>query len=214
MTTLRSLFYFYGTEYKTAAITSNVTYDPYITNYYSTTETNIDTDTVERFRAFISTSDTFYATYGYDYYAPYPVNATYPVNAPYYPAIKSFQHKFNMQPNIKTRAHLIIFKKETNKEKTAIDTLREMITELEFRKYIKYGFILVKGKSGRVYQIFRNKYHTKVYENGVLVEEICVRIKDKEIPPTDNVIAFKIMVEADEAYFHQIGNVYNMKKAA
>lgn len=96
----------------------------------------------------------------------------------------------------------------------AIETLREMITEAEFRKYMKYGFITVRGKSGCTYQIFRNRSHTKVWVNGKVVEEICVRIEGKEVPPTDNVIAFKIMVETDEDAFKKLGNVYNMREAA
>lgn len=50
----------------------------------------------------------------------------------------------------------------SDEEWKAIDTLREMITELEYRKYLKDGFILVPGKSGRIYQVFRKRSHTKV----------------------------------------------------
>jgi hypothetical protein len=88
-----------------------------------------------------------------------------------------------------------------------------MITELEFRKYINYGFLSVRGRSGRVYQIFRNQSHTKVWKGDKLVEEVCVRIRES-VPPTDNVIAFKAIVEADEEEFHKIGNVYKMEKVA
>jgi len=100
------------------------------------------------------------------------------------------------------------------REAKAIETLREMISETEYRKYIKYGFILVRGHSGAVYQIFREKSHTKVWEKGKLIEEICVRISDHDIPPTDNVIAFKVLIETSEDLFRKRGNVYNMRKAA
>lgn len=113
---------------------------------------------------------------------------------------------------IKSRANFL-YKYEKN-EWNAIETLREMITEQEFRKYIKYGFVLVTGNSGRVYQVFRNKSHTKVWEKGRVVEEICVRIKDRKIPLTDNVIAFKQLIEIDENEFKKMGNVYKMKVAA
>jgi len=119
--------------------------------------------------------------------------------------------KNNLTIIVKSRAEF--FGTIPKNEWTAIDTLREIITEKEFRNYLRYGFILVKGKSGKVYQIFRNKHHIKVWLNGKVIEEVCVRIKNGKIPPTDNVIAFKIMVEADEAYFHQIGNVYKMRQA-
>jgi len=98
-------------------------------------------------------------------------------------------------------------------EWAAMQTLREMITETEYRKYIRDGFISVRGQSGKVYQIFRNRWHTKVYFRGELVEEICVRLKGSA-PPTDNVIAFKTMIEFDEEYFASLGNRYNMRQAA
>jgi len=95
-------------------------------------------------------------------------------------------------------------------EWTAIETLREMVTEMEFRRFLKYGFITVKGKSGNIYQIFRDKAHTKVWQNGKVIEEICVRLRDWMIPRTDNLIAFKIMIETDEEEFRKSGNVYKM----
>lgn len=111
----------------------------------------------------------------------------------------------------KTRGDLVNHVSEN--ELVAIETLREMISETEYRRYMKYGFISVRSKSGSVYQVFRNHPHTKVWKDGKLVEEVCVRIRNK-VPPTDNVIAFKIMIETDEDEFKKIGNVYNMRKAA
>jgi len=124
------------------------------------------------------------------------------------------------------KANLCIYKpsrvayydQETNirAEKIALETLRDMITEQEFRHYLRYGFLTVRGSSGRVYQIPRDGHHTKIWERGKLVEEVCVRIKDKQIPPTDNVIAFKVMVETNEEMFKALGNVYknNLEAAA
>jgi hypothetical protein len=99
-------------------------------------------------------------------------------------------------------------------ELVALSSLREMISESDYRKYVVHGFILVTAESGRVYQIFRNRSHTKVWENGVVVEEVCVRISDHNMPATDNVIALKTILEHSEEEFHAIGNVYNMRKAA
>ncbi len=118
----------------------------------------------------------------------------------------------NLAVHVKSRANVISKVKEN--EQVAIETLRETITEREFRKYIKYGFVLVKGKSGDTYQVFRNRSHTKVWRNGKVIEEVCVRIRsDQKVPPTDNVIAFKTMIETDEQEFKKIANVYNMKVA-
>lgn len=121
---------------------------------------------------------------------------------------KILRLKNNMTIIVHSRAQPIRIAEQN--EMTALDTLREMITEAEFRKYMVHGFILVKGKSGCVYQIYRNRVHTIVWENGEIIEEICVRIKDRKIPPTDNVIVFKILIETSEDEFKKLGNVYNM----
>ena len=102
----------------------------------------------------------------------------------------------------------------TKNEQVAIDTLRESITEDEFRRYIKYGFVLVDGQEGKTYQVFKNRSHTKVWKNGKVVEEICIHIKDYNIPPTDSVIAFRAMIRTSEEYFRKMGNVYKMERAA
>ena len=120
--------------------------------------------------------------------------------------------KKNLNIQVKSRANLS--QNISEPESRAMETLREMITEREFRKYLRYGFILVKSKSGKTFQVFRNRSHTKVWEGGKLVEEICVRIKDSKIPPTDNVIAFKVAIEADEDAFVSMGNRYNYRQAA
>jgi hypothetical protein len=119
---------------------------------------------------------------------------------------------------IKLRSNMTIIVKSrsnpiagiSNSEAIAIETLREMITEEEYRRYIKHGFILVKGHSGDVYQVFRMASHTKVWRSGTVVEEVCVRIQDVKVPPTDNVIAFKTIIEASEAEFKKLGNVYKL----
>jgi hypothetical protein len=99
-------------------------------------------------------------------------------------------------------------------ELVALETLREMISESDFRKYLKYGFVLVEGSSGCTYQIFRDRAHTKVWRGGILLEEICVRIKDSNVPKTDNVIAFMTMVRTDEDAFKALGNRYKMYREA
>ncbi len=113
--------------------------------------------------------------------------------------------------HVKTRARP--FRDMSSSEITAVETLREMITEKEYRKYIKYGFILVSDGKGNVYQIFRNGAHTSVWNNGKVIKEVCVRIKDRKIPPTDNLIAFKTIIETDPTEFEKMGNVYKMEVA-
>jgi len=104
------------------------------------------------------------------------------------------------------------YSKVPENEQIAMDTLRESITEEEFRKYIKFGFILVKGQEGKTYQVFKNRSHTKVWKNDKVIEEICIHIKDYNIPPTDSVIAFRTMIKTSEEYFKKMGNVYKMRE--
>ena len=99
-------------------------------------------------------------------------------------------------------------------ERKALGTLREMVSETDFRKYLKYGFVIVPAISGAQYQIFRNRSHVKVWKNGKCIEEICVNIANHSIPQTDKIIAFKTMIEADEQEFKTFGNVYKMARAA
>jgi len=138
---------------------------------------------------------------------------------PYFPksprSIKRENIKKNLATHFKSRANSVNpLKGLPENEQRAIETLREEITESEFRKYIKYGFVLVKGQSGKTYQIYRNESHTKVWKNGKVIEEICVRIKNYKIPPTDNVIAFSNMIQIDEEEFRKIGNVYKRMSVA
>lgn len=95
-------------------------------------------------------------------------------------------------------------------EAVAIETLRESVTENEWRRYMRNGFLCVRGKSGRVYQILAHGHHIAVWESGTKIAEICSYIKDVAVPATDKVIAFKTMVECDEEELWRRGNVYHM----
>jgi hypothetical protein len=115
---------------------------------------------------------------------------------------------------ILTKSRSDKFGQISESEKTTLETLRDMITEQEFRHYLRYGFLAVRGSSGRMYQVFRNQPHTKVWYQGKVVEEVCVRIRDRNVPSTDNIIAFKTMIETNEDMFKSLGNVYKNKEAA
>jgi hypothetical protein len=125
-----------------------------------------------------------------------------------YKTIFKSKLKSNLRIHVKSRARF--YQTFPRNEWTAIETLREMITEKDFRKFLRYGFILVRGQSGRVYQVFRDRCHTKVWENGRVVEEVCVYLKDGKIPLTDKLIAFKTIIETSEEEFRRLGNVYKM----
>lgn len=129
--------------------------------------------------------------------------------------ISNWEKRAKIKSNliIRTKSRVNLIHNAPENEQIAIESLREVISETEFRKYLKYGFVLVKAKSGKTYQVFRNKSHTKVWLGGELIEEICVRIKNYKIPPTDNVIALKTMLETNEEECRRLANVYKMKAA-
>lgn len=118
----------------------------------------------------------------------------------------------NLTIYVKSRAFPV--SNVSKEESIAIEMLREMITEAEYRKYIKDGFICVKGVSGKIYQVFRHNNHVRVWHNGKLIEEICSYISDTSVPPTDKVVAFKTIIETDEEEFRSLGNVYKMRSMA
>ena len=116
-----------------------------------------------------------------------------------------------LTPVVKVRSEAI--RGSTPEECLAMETLREAVSEDEFKKYLRYGFVLVHGRSGATYQVFRNRSHVKVWVGGKLIEEICVYLKavdGKAAPATDKVVAFKTMIEADEEAFKAMGNRYRM----
>jgi len=129
--------------------------------------------------------------------------------------------KTNLTIMAKSRVHECSYDTTEGPEQVALESLREMITETEFRHYLKYGFLNVRGQSGLLYQILKNSMHIRVWEKGRKIEEICIGLKDStavltganSIPLTDRVLAMKILIETDEAIVRAGGNVYKMKKA-
>jgi len=144
---------------------------------------------------------------------PLAYDPNYLLKIPKVLSLKRMRLKSNLCIHVKTRVDFSFLKGYSPAEQKALDTLREMISERDFRKYIKYGFVTVGASSGRIYQIPRSGSHIRVWEHGVVVEEICVRI-DSVVPPTDNIIAFMLMIQANEEEFKKLGNIYNMAARA
>jgi len=89
----------------------------------------------------------------------------------------------------------------------ARETLRDMITEAEWRRYVTNGFVMVKAPSGLWYQIFKDMQRIRVYKNNQHVESLCI-YTDRQCPPSDHVINMKLMIEMDEMALRQSANVY------
>jgi len=105
----------------------------------------------------------------------------------------------------KTR-HLPLDAAVSPAEQKARDTLRDLLSEADWRGYATNGFIVVRGPSGRRYQIFRDQRRTVVWDNGREVARICIHT-DHNCPPTDHVLNLKILTELDEDAVWAGGNV-------
>jgi hypothetical protein len=86
------------------------------------------------------------------------------------------------------------------KEVRARETLLRVLGEDKFRGFLRNGFVSVRGKSGKVYQIFPGHDITKVYQNGQMVERLCV-VLSGSFPPTDALIMRFLLILNDEEEF-------------
>lgn len=93
-------------------------------------------------------------------------------------------------------------------ELVALQLLRQMVDADVFRKYLRHGFVTVRGPSGMVYQIGRD-YHERVIvrNRGQKIASLCVHLKDSKIPLTDAVVAKMLIVECDEPDIWKRANV-------
>jgi len=90
-------------------------------------------------------------------------------------------------------------------------TLRDLISERAYHRYLTNGFVMIGGQSGLHYQIFSDARHTKLYSSGKYVGEICIHT-DKKCPPTDHIINIKMLIELDEIEVWKGGNLRNLQK--
>jgi hypothetical protein len=100
------------------------------------------------------------------------------------------------------------FENAGRSEIVALHLLKKMVSNDDFKKYLKYGSVSVKGDSGLVYDIKRDDHYVHVYKQGHLVSNLCVYVHDRSVPPTDNVIAKMIIVQCDEHNIWQRANIY------
>lgn len=92
-------------------------------------------------------------------------------------------------------------------EVKALQLLRQLVTPENFRKYLKYGFVAVRGNmSGLLYNVYRLS-NTRVFDGQTEIASLCVHLKGNQ-PPTDEVIAKVLMVECNEMDIWQRSNQY------
>lgn len=112
-----------------------------------------------------------------------------------------------------SRNDLLMSYNSKDDELRARGLLCEMIGWDEYKKYLKRGFIVVKGKSGMLYKIAGGHSMMYVYQrkdetgNWYYRESICLQFKDHNLPFTDAVIMRMLFVESDEFGMRKMANV-------
>lgn len=86
------------------------------------------------------------------------------------------------------------------REIRARSTLRNMLGDKFFRKFLRDGFITVVSKSGLTYRVYPGQGMTEVYDRGIMVERLCVILKGN-FPPTDELIMRYLLILNDEGEF-------------
>lgn len=86
------------------------------------------------------------------------------------------------------------------REQRARETLKRVIGDKKFFNFLKSGFLSVKAKSGLVYQIFPGHGITCVFNQGQLVERLCVVLQGG-FPPTDSLIMRYLLILNSEQTF-------------
>jgi len=90
------------------------------------------------------------------------------------------------------------FRQVDAREARALVMLKGMLDADSWQRYLKNGFIVTRGPSGLVYQIPRGHQHVVVRREAKPVAELCIRVQDTRVPPTDRVAMLKLMAELDE----------------
>lgn len=89
---------------------------------------------------------------------------------------------------------------EDIREQRARETLRRVVGDKKFTNFLRAGFLSVKAKSGLVYQIFPGHGITCVFNQGKLVDRLCVVLQGG-FPPTDSLIMRYLMILNNENQF-------------
>lgn len=98
-------------------------------------------------------------------------------------------------------------------EERATKLLKAMLTPAQLETYDKEGYILVEGKSGRMYKVRKNsmiEVSEKIkHSNRYRTYRICIEPKHHgTICPTDEVVAKIKLIQSDEKKLHEVGNKF------
>jgi len=107
-----------------------------------------------------------------------------------------------------------ISKPVDEREFRARQTLRMVVGEERYLRFLKHGFVSVKNpQSGRTYQIFPGHGFTCVWENGQLIQKLCVVLSGNFVP-TDNLIVRFMMAVNNETRLWELANKHTPAKTS
>jgi hypothetical protein len=90
-------------------------------------------------------------------------------------------------------------------ELKANELLQDLIGEEQLKVYIETGRLLVKGKNND-YLLEKTGKVTRIEKDKLV--DLCIHISDRlAVPQTDNVVALKLLAEADDYAFDRLANV-------
>jgi len=92
-------------------------------------------------------------------------------------------------------------------EQRAEVLLRDVLTSSQYHQLRRRGYIDVPSptRTSRVYRIPRSRDQVRVYEDGRLIERLCVQ-SIEPMPSGDIVVMHKLMIEGNEADYLRIAN--------
>lgn len=104
-----------------------------------------------------------------------------------------------MSPNIISSCRPLGYTQDI-RETRARETLLRVLGESKFRDFVRKGSVSIRAKSGLVYQIFPGSTFTKVYDQGKMVERLCVVLQG-DFPATDSLIMRYLLLLNNESFF-------------
>lgn len=116
--------------------------------------------------------------------------------------------------NIKSNLKAINSSKKTRsysnslsfQEQKARNTLRDLITEKEWRRYLTNQYVMIKGHlTNNYYQVFATGGMMNVYQKGKLIATHCIHTH-KSCPPTDHILNVLFLAKYDESTLLAAGN--------
>jgi len=107
------------------------------------------------------------------------------------------------------------YKYDKKAEERALKLLESMLSKEEFEIYIKNGYVIVEGKTHKMYKVRKNsmiEVSEKQKDSLYKTYRLCIEPKNHgTICPTDEVIAKIKLIQADEGLLHKTAKRFDNK---